>query len=51
MSAQGAYNFMDFNPRPPRGGRHIAEGVRRILGSISIHALREEGDNRQTLYH
>ena len=35
----------DFYPRPPRGGRRevLCKG---ILGkAISIHALREEGDN------
>ena len=33
-----------FYPRPPRGGRHYgASGCHRLL-SISIHALREEGD-------
>ena len=38
------YARIDFNPRPPRGGR---PGQRRRVGShrlISIHALREEGD-------
>ena len=33
-----------FYPRPPRGGRHGDRGWRDLCGSISIHALREEGD-------
>ena len=33
-----------FYPRPPRGGRHIPYLYRYIIVSISIHALREEGD-------
>ena len=35
---------LDFNPRPPRGGR--PRDLRRFdgLDEISIHALREEGD-------
>ena len=35
---------MYFYPRPPRGGRHGDRGRRDLCGSISIHALREEGD-------
>ena len=34
----------DFYPRPPRGGRHVASLSFSVLISISIHALREEGD-------
>ena len=34
----------DFYPRPPRGGRPTRLGERRMTQSISIHALREEGD-------
>ena len=33
-----------FNPRPPRGGRPAAWSARPECRSISIHALREEGD-------
>ena len=33
-----------FYPRPPRGGRHFCTPVYEIWLSISIHALREEGD-------
>ena len=35
---------IDFNPRPPRGGRHRQHGRRSSGAEISIHALREEGD-------
>ena len=34
----------DFYPRPPRGGRRLAVGGFRFQDDISIHALREEGD-------
>ena len=33
-----------FYPRPPRGGRRLPEKNRQAVRSISIHALREEGD-------
>ena len=33
-----------FYPRPPRGGRRTDLGLVRPSKSISIHALREEGD-------
>ena len=36
--------LMDFNPRPPRGGRPSAPTRRSSQTKISIHALREEGD-------
>ena len=35
---------MDFNPRPPRGGRPGTVRGRCPEAEISIHALREEGD-------
>ena len=35
---------IDFYPRPPRGGRQLAESVPLTAADISIHALREEGD-------
>ena len=35
----------DFYPRPPRGGRRCRRADRWRGHSISIHALREEGDN------
>ena len=34
----------NFYPRPPRGGRRGAEALTSAFKSISIHALREEGD-------
>ena len=34
----------NFNPRPPRGGRHGIRHLREVKLWISIHALREEGD-------
>ena len=43
---QGEGVLLDFNPRPPRGGRlrWFSEGDG--CESISIHALREEGDSK-----
>ena len=35
---------LNFYPRPPRGGRPAPGGHREARKSISIHALREEGD-------
>ena len=35
-----------FYPRPPRGGRHSEPDTRASANSISIHALREEGDHQ-----
>ena len=37
-------NFLDFYPRPPRGGRPQGACGWHRKSSISIHALREEGD-------
>ena len=37
----------DFNPRPPRGGRRGLRLHTGLYGPISIHALREEGDNKK----
>ena len=36
--------YKDFYPRPPRGGRPSRFVLRWLLHQISIHALREEGD-------
>ena len=33
-----------FYPRPPRGGRRMSSADKSSLAGISIHALREEGD-------
>ena len=35
---------VDFNPRPPRGGRLFTVDLSIASTGISIHALREEGD-------
>ena len=35
----------DFYPRPPRGGRHYMGIPTKVSKGISIHALREEGDD------
>ena len=40
LAKAGSY----FYPRPPRGGRPLAELQSIMLRAISIHALREEGD-------
>ena len=37
--------WRDFYPRPPRGGRHGTSRRRYYMIIISIHALREEGDD------
>ena len=43
-SAETASNFY---PRPPRGGRPLLQLGDVHLIAISIHALREEGDNQE----
>ena len=43
-SSRSAFGY--FYPRPPRGGRQRKQQKQRRLKSISIHALREEGDAR-----
>ena len=35
---------LNFYPRPPRGGRQLKNNQQAMFTSISIHALREEGD-------
>ena len=45
-SSQWASTLSNFYPRPPRGGRHLAELQNIMMRAISIHALREEGDGR-----
>ena len=42
---QRVRNISDFYPRPPRGGRQGAIDLTMVPLQISIHALREEGDN------
>ena len=36
--------FQNFYPRPPRGGRRFCRASDSLSSGISIHALREEGD-------
>ena len=43
QTLEGSANI-DFNPRPPRGGRRLVGLFPLCRLSISIHALREEGD-------
>ena len=43
-TAQTAGDGNDFYPRPPWGGRHVMAGIVDEPNSISIHALRGEGD-------
>ena len=40
----------NFYPRPPRGGRLVAQKSCGHIGVISIHALREEGDAVDPIY-
>ena len=42
---KGIQSRKDFYPRPPRGGRLTQANQLLISAGISIHALREEGDN------
>ena len=48
MSLKGYLSHSDFYPRPPRGGRLLWRSAASYLLSISIHALREEGDLWET---
>ena len=41
--------YRHFYPRPPRGGRQSGDGKGGCFCDISIHALREEGDDSMTL--
>ena len=38
--------WTNFYPRPPRGGRRGGCALHGIANDISIHALREEGDDK-----
>ena len=40
----------DFYPRPPRGGRHRVVVLSNVDVRISIHALREEGDESSRMF-
>ena len=44
-ASSGCTSAANFYPRPPRGGRPNQTGGRLCSRSISIHALREEGDS------
>ena len=44
FTARAQPDFQDFYPRPPRGGRPDVPAVCPSIFTISIHALREEGD-------
>ena len=41
----------DFNPRPPRGGRHFQQRHEPCLYGISIHAPREGGDSKDAQFY
>ena len=41
----GRPRWLDFYPRPPRGGRRRSRPFFRARRQISTHALREEGDD------
>ena len=45
-TATSACPTADFYPRPPRGGRQRAAGLHCLPETISIHALRGEGDRK-----
>ena len=44
LGLQQHHDGRHFYPRPPRGGRPAGLGFQQLLRDISIHALREEGD-------
>ena len=48
ISMSFAKAFLHFYPRPPRGGRLEVQRLLANASVISIHALREEGDNAIT---
>ena len=45
VSSTFAPSSHNFNPRPPRGGRRMADKVDQMIVDISIHAPREGGDS------
>ena len=49
--AQLGFDDHDFYPRPPRGGRHDVRFEQPSHRSISIHALREEGDSKRGRFY
>ena len=52
MQTESLTGQINFYPRPPRGGRQPEQYPKYIVVTISIHALREEGDDfsRRGLY-
>ena len=44
MQASQLSGAVYFYPRPPYGGRHVVHKSGNVIGTISIHALRTEGD-------
>ena len=50
LSAVSRLSHPNFYPRPPRGGRPHRSTRLFSSSTISIHALREEGDQRQRLH-
>ena len=48
---QGLQLRIHFYPRPPRGGRLFCHQIASLWYSISIHALREEGDSKNGEKH
>ena len=47
----GRWPRRHFYPRPPRGGRRAEQEAEPVHRQISIHALREEGDQHNTTTH
>ena len=44
-------SIKDFNPRPPRGGRHSQHAQKSRVKAISIHAPREGGDSKDAQFY
>ena len=49
-AGRSRHRLWNFYPRPPRGGRPERTAFQILLAGISIHALREEGD-QELLVH
>ena len=47
----GSNRNADFNPRPPRGGRRLAQQECEAVEAISIHAPREGGDSKDAQFY
>ena len=50
-SASSTRACRNFYPRPPRGGRRTSSAFPLLTATISIHALREEGDKNLAVRH